>query len=163
MSLTPAANGKIFNQKTFYEFFWAPFGSRVSIKIKTNFSSSFYVVSSLIIVPIVCHRCCLHRWQIATSVVDNSGKFAASIVDSGGKFATGINSASETGGKICPWCRIRGKFATGVWYRWCTFTCEYLREFSKKFETVLMEYSGAGGKLIHEKKPEAKNLVTLSL
>ncbi len=30
-------------------------------------------------------------------------------------------------------------------------TCEYLREFSKKFETVLMGYSGAGGKLIHKK------------
>jgi hypothetical protein len=30
-------------------------------------------------------------------------------------------------------------------------------------KTVLMGYSGAGGKLIHEKKPEAKNLVTLSL
>jgi hypothetical protein len=42
-------------------------------------------------------------------------------------------------------------------------TCEYLSEFSKKFETVLLGYSGAGGKLIHEKKPEAKNLVTLSL
>jgi hypothetical protein len=27
---------------------------------------------------------------------------------------------------------------------------------------VLLGYSGAGGKLIHEKKPEAKNLVTLS-
>ncbi len=27
----------------------------------------------------------------------------------------------------------------------------YLREFSKKFETVLMQYSGAGGKLIHQK------------
>jgi hypothetical protein len=40
---------------------------------------------------------------------------------------------------------------------------EYLREFSKNFETVLMGYSGAGGKLIDEKKPEAKNLVTLSL
>ena len=40
---------------------------------------------------------------------------------------------------------------------------EYLREFSKKFKPVLMGYSGAGGKLIHEKKPEAKNLVTLSL
>jgi hypothetical protein len=26
-----------------------------------------------------------------------------------------------------------------------------------------MVYSGAWGKLIHEKKPEAKNLVTLSL
>ncbi len=37
------------------------------------------------------------------------------------------------------------------------------RIFKKKFETVLMEYSGAGGKLIHEKKPEANNLVTLSL
>ncbi len=36
-------------------------------------------------------------------------------------------------------------------------TCEYLREFSEKFETVLMGYSGAGAKLIHEKKPEAKN------
>jgi hypothetical protein len=30
-------------------------------------------------------------------------------------------------------------------------------------KTVPMEYSGAGGKLIHEKKPEAKNLVTLLL
>jgi hypothetical protein len=29
-------------------------------------------------------------------------------------------------------------------------TCEYLREFSKKFETVLMGYSGPRGKLIHE-------------
>ncbi len=30
-------------------------------------------------------------------------------------------------------------------------TCEYLREFSKKFETVLKGYSGAVGKLIHKK------------
>jgi hypothetical protein len=30
-------------------------------------------------------------------------------------------------------------------------SCEYLRKFSKKFETVLMGYSGAGGKLIDEK------------
>ncbi len=34
--------------------------------------------------------------------------------------------------------------------------CEYLREFSKKFETVLMGYSGAGGKLIHEKNQKQK-------
>ncbi len=38
-------------------------------------------------------------------------------------------------------------------------TCEYLREFSEKFETVQMGYSGADS----WKKPEAKNLVTLSL
>jgi hypothetical protein len=40
--------------------------------------------------------------------------------------------------------------------RWCTLTREHLREFSKKFETVLMEYSGAGGKLIHEKNQKQK-------
>ncbi len=32
----------------------------------------------------------------------------------------------------------------------------------EKFEQVLTEYSGTGGKLIHEKKPESKNLVTPS-
>jgi hypothetical protein len=47
------------------------------------------------IAPIICHR-----WQIATGVVDTSGKFATDIVDTGGNFATGINNTSETGGKI---------------------------------------------------------------
>ncbi len=41
-------------------------------------------------------------------------------------------------------------------HQWQTLSCEYLREFSKKFETVLMEYSGAGGKLIHEKNQKQK-------
>ncbi len=36
-------------------------------------------------------------------------------------------------------------------HRWSTLSCEYLSEFSKKFETVLMGYSGAGGELILEK------------
>jgi hypothetical protein len=35
-------------------------------------------------------------------------------------------------------------------------SCEYLREFSKKFETFLMLYSGAWGKLIHEKNQKSK-------
>ena len=48
------------------------------------------------------------------------------------------------------------------WYQWCTLTCEYLREFLKKFETVLMGNSRAGKKMIH-KNPEAKILVKLSL
>jgi hypothetical protein len=42
-----------------------------------------------------------------------------------------------------------GKFATGV-------VGKYLREFSEKFETVLMGYSGAWGKLIHEKNQKQK-------
>ncbi len=43
-------------------------------------------------------------------------------------------------------------FATG----WCSLCCDYLHEFSKKFETILMGYSGAGGKLIHEKNLKSK-------
>jgi hypothetical protein len=52
-------------------------------------------------------------------------------------------------GQICHRCH---------WYRWCTLTCEYLREFSKKFETVLMGHSGAGGKLTHERNQKQKIL-----
>jgi hypothetical protein len=33
----------------------------------------------------------------------------------------------------------------------CPFCCVYLQEFSKKFDTVLMGYSWAWGKLIYEK------------
>ncbi len=40
--------------------------------------------------------------------------------------------------------------------RWCTLTCEYLREFSKKFEMILMLLSGAWGKVIHEKNLKQK-------
>ncbi len=30
-------------------------------------------------------------------------------------------------------------------HRWCSLSCECLREYSKAFETVLMGYSGTGG------------------
>jgi hypothetical protein len=42
-------------------------------------------------------------------------------------------------------------------------TCEYLSEFSKKFETVLMGHSGAGGKLIHKKTKSKKSRDTVPL
>ncbi len=48
---------------------------------------------------------------------------------------------------ICHRCR---------WHRWQTLRCEYLREFSKKFDTTPMVYSGAWGKLIHEKNQKSK-------
>jgi hypothetical protein len=66
--------------------------------------------------------------KFTAGVVDTGGNFAAGVVDTGGKFATGV---VDTG--LCP------------------LTCEYLREFLNKFETLLMGYSGAEGKLIHEK------------
>ena len=48
-------------------------------------------------------------------------------------------------------------------YRWCTLNCEYLHKFSKKCKMTLCHFQGLEGKGIHEKNPEAKNLVTLSL
>ncbi len=49
-------------------------------------------------------------------------------------------------------------------HRWRTLSCEYLREFSKKFKTVLMVYSCRGlGETDSWKKPEFENLLTLSL
>jgi hypothetical protein len=41
-------------------------------------------------------------------------------------------------------------------HRWCTLSREYLREFSKKFEMAVMVYSGAWGKLKHEKNQKSK-------
>ncbi len=54
------------------------------------------------------------------------------------------------------WLKIFSICHRCCWHRWQTLSCEYLREFSKKFEMILMEYSGAGGKLIHEKNQKQK-------
>ncbi len=164
---------KIFNHNSFNYLVWTPLGSRVNYWIHFCLQVHFKVwYCSQYLPPVqICRRCHWYRWQIPTGVVDTGGKFAASIIDTGGKFATGINNTSETSGKIfrqcrwkwwqichqcrwhwwkiCHWCR---------WYQWCTLTCEYFRKFLKKFETVLMGYSGAGGKLIHEKNEKQKFL-----
>jgi hypothetical protein len=42
-------------------------------------------------------------------------------------------------------------------------SCEYLHDFWKKFEMVLMGYSGAGGKLIHKKNQKQKSRDTVPL
>ncbi len=62
-------------------------------------------------------------------------------------FFENLRRYSQLKVQICHRCR---------WYRWCILTYEYLREFSKKFEMVLMGYSGAGGKLIHEKNQKQR-------
>ncbi len=40
--------------------------------------------------------------------------------------------------------------------RWCTLSCQYLREFAKKFEMILIGYSGPWGKQIHAKNLRSK-------
>ncbi len=55
---------KIFKLKNFNYFVWTPFGSRVNIYINFCLQVQFMIDCSLIIVPIICHRCHWHRWQI---------------------------------------------------------------------------------------------------
>ncbi len=126
---------KIFNQKNFNYLVWTPLGSGVNIYIHFCHQG----VCRLILLP-----------YFATSVVDTGSKVAAGVVDIRGII-----------GHQCCWHRWQICYRC-CWYRWCTLICEYLREFSKKFETVLMGYSGRG-ETDPWKKPEAKNLVTLSL
>jgi hypothetical protein len=53
---------------------------------------------------------------------------------------------------ICHWCHR---------HLWCTWSCEYLRKFLKKFETALFDYYGAWGKLNHEKTWSRKSRGTV--
>ncbi len=76
-------------------------------------------------------------------------KFAAGVVDTGGKFAAGV---VDTGGNLPPVSLTLVANLPPL----CTLTCEYLREFSKKFEIILMLLSGAWGKMIHEKNLKQK-------
>ncbi len=68
-------------------------------------------------------------------------KFAASVVDTGGKFAAGV---VDTGGNLpSVSLTLVANLPPVSLTRWCTLTCEYLCEFSKKFEMILMLLSGA--------------------
>jgi hypothetical protein len=71
---------KIFNHKSFYYLVWTPLGSRVNLKY--IFAFKFTLRSQ------------------QPNIVPIYLLFAAGIVDTGGKFAAGINTTSETGGKI---------------------------------------------------------------
>jgi hypothetical protein len=64
---------------------------------------------------------------VSTTQAELVAKFAAGVVDTGGNFAR---------------------------HQWKN--CEYLLEFSKKFEMPLQLYSGAWGKVIHEKNLKQK-------
>ncbi len=158
---------KIFNQKNFNNFIWSPLGSRGNIYINFCLQVHFQVSSAWFCSNYlqICRRCRWYRWQFATGVVDTGGKFAAGIFGTGGKFATGVNNTRGIGGKICRRCRwYRWQICHRCrWHRWCTLTCEYLHEFSKKFEMILMLLSGAWGKVIHEKTWSKKSRDTIPL
>jgi hypothetical protein len=86
--------------------------------------------------------------------------FATGVVGTGGNLppvsatpAANLPQVSKT------LLKLVAKFAAGVVDtsgQPLVGSCKYLREFSKKFETALMVYSGAWGKLIHEKNQKQK-------
>ncbi len=82
---------------------------------------------------------------VSTTQGELVAKFAAGVVDTGGEFAAGV---VDTGGNLPP------VSLTLVVH----LECEYLREFSNKFEMILMLLSGAWGKVIHEKNLKQKIL-----
>ncbi len=110
----------------------------------------------------ICHRCCWHRWQIIRTI---SG-FKHLKVNLKAKIYLYVNSTTQRcpnkiikiflleDFSICHRCR---------WHWWCTFSREYLSEFSKKFEMAVMVYSDAWGKLIHEKTRSRKSRDTVPL
>ncbi len=133
VSLTPVANEKIFSQKNLVG---TPLNSRVNMYI--NFCLQVhlrYLQPAAWYCSLVCHR----SWTPVAIFNFNSTK---------GNWWQNFPPVLLIPVAICHRCR---------WYRWCTLTCEYLRKFSKKFETVLLGYSGAGGKLIHEKNQRQKS------
>ncbi len=93
----------------------------------------------------ICHR---RRW--------NRRQVAAGIVDIGGQQHKGNWWQNLTPVSLIP-AAICHRFCHRCrWHQWCTLTCEYLREFSKKFEITLLLFSGAWGKVMHEKNLKQK-------
>jgi hypothetical protein len=135
---------KIFNQKSFIycldTIVWV-------VELTYIWIFSFKITSRCKlsdIVPIICQRCHWHQWQIYCCYHYTSGKVCH-----------WINNTSGTDGKICRQCR---------WYLWRTLTCEYLPEFSKKFEmTLLLFFQGLGGRWFMKKTWIKKSCDTVPL
>ncbi len=158
---------KIFKQKSFNNFVWAPLGSRVNIYINFCLQVYFKVSAAwycshylppVSLIPVaschrrcwhrrwICRRCRWHRWQICHRCQQHKGNWwqtwpPVSLIP-----VANLPPVSLIPEAICHRCH---------WHR-CTLTCKYIRKFSTKFETVLMGYSGAGGKLIHKKNQKQK-------
>ncbi len=78
--------------------------------------------------------------SLIAEVVDTAEKFIAGVVDTAEQFIAGVVDTAD-----------KHSFAI------------ISANFRKKVEMILMNYSGAQGTLIHEKKTEIENLVSDSL
>jgi hypothetical protein len=159
---------KIFNHKSFNYLVWTPLGSIVNLQFTLRYQQPD-------IVPIICHRCHWHRWQICRRCRWYRWQIATGVIATGGKFATGINNTSETGRNLPPVSLIAAEKLPPVsltpvanlpLVSLIPVVHLYLRISPRIFEKIR---NGPNGILWgweetdSWKKPEAKNLVTLSL
>ncbi len=147
VSLTLMANGKkSWKQKNFYNFVWIPLGNRVNIYINFCLQVHFKVSVQPDIVPIICHWCHQHKWNWWQNLPP------VLLIPMANLPPVLLIPAA-----ILPPVSLRCR-----WHRWCTLTCEYLRKFSEKFGMTIMLFSGAWGKVIHEKNLKSRDTVPLS-
>ncbi len=134
-----------------------------NIRVISNFSENLLRYSQVK----VHHRCQLHRWQIAAGINNTGGKFATGINNTGGKFCHQFRLCCwhrwQIMGTIsgCRHIKVNMKAKIYIYVNSTTLrcpnkiikifllenffhfplSCEYLREFSKKFEMAVMRYS----------------------
>ncbi len=103
----------------------------------------------------ICHRCQRHRWR-TMRLISGWGYLKVNLK---AKIYIYVNSTIQRcSNKIIKifWLKIFFICHRCQRHRLSTLSCEYLRDFWKIFEMVLMGYSGAGGKLIHKKTKSKK-------
>ncbi len=130
----------IFNQKSFNYFVWTQLESRVNL-----FVFKFTLRSRQpTIVPIICHRCHWHQWQICCrwwwyqwQIATVSFTQAANLPPVSLTLVENLPPVSTTLAKL-----VANMPPVSLIPVVHTLNCECLREFSKKFETVQMGYSG---------------------
>ncbi len=140
---------KIFNQKNFNNFIWSPLGSRGNIYI--NFCLQVYY-------QMPAAWCCSNYLPpVSTTQGEIVAKFAAGVVDTGGKFAA---SVIDTGGNLPPVSLTLVANLPPVSLMHLELRSLQIFEKIRNDPNVIIRGLGEGDSW---KKPEAKNLVTLSL
>jgi len=106
----------------------------------------------------ICRRYRWRRWQICHRCQQNKGNWWQNLPPVSLIPVANLPPVSLIPAAICHRCHWHRRQICHQcrWHRWCTLTCEYLREFSKKIEMILMLFSGAWGKVIHEKNLKQK-------
>ncbi len=127
---------KTFNQKNYNYFVWTPLGSKVNIYINLCLQVHFYVSAAgycshylppvLLISVAICHRCRWHRRKTCHGINYQQYQFYQ---------WQNLQPAVDTSGS--PWLQIS-------------------QQIFEKFETTLKFFSGAWGKVIHDKNLKQK-------